>query len=120
MTTNKDESTTLEVNDAITTTATSSPPDKTRTIFANVFTKKFLIIVLAGQFLSFCITATIVTNTALFERGANFPTTMSLLNYVLLLIVYAPKALYEKGFKGWIETFRAKWWLCKFLFYFCY
>src|SRR5688572_4865005 len=120
MSTGKNEISTSGVGDTNTeNVATTSAPKKffSKETFSYVLSREFLTIVLIGQFLSFCITATIVTNTHLFIKySANYPTTMSLLNYILLTIVYAPIAIYKKGFRGWINTLKVRWWKCKFLF----
>ncbi|CAG8544560.1 1607_t:CDS:2 [Ambispora gerdemannii] len=54
-----------------------------------IFSIRFILILLLGQILSFCITATSVTTQKLaIDYGANFPTTQNLFNYILLCVVF--------------------------------
>ncbi|CAG8570349.1 11749_t:CDS:2 [Diversispora eburnea] len=75
-----------------------------------LFTKEFLKIFLLGQFLSLCITISIVTSTELFNRGASYPTTQSALTYISLFLVYTPITLYKIGFKGYVNMLKTRAW----------
>jgi len=67
------------------------------------WTKKTLIGLGLGQFLSLLITSTGFTSSELAKRGINAPTSQSFLNYVLLAIVYGSIVLYRK------KPLKAKW-----------
>ncbi|KAF9116967.1 hypothetical protein BGX27_008115 [Mortierella sp. AM989] len=72
--------------------------------------RKFITILLLGQLLSLCITATIILSTEL-AQGADpisIPTTQSFLNYLVLGIVYTAITIYKKGFSGWLEIMRRR------------
>lgn len=84
--------------------------------FAFLLSKEFLKIFLLGQFLSLCITATILTSRELAIRNANIPTTQTFLTYVLLLLVYTPITLYKLGFKGYWNMLKTRAWKCKSLY----
>ncbi|WCJ41462.1 hypothetical protein M5689_022331 [Euphorbia peplus] len=71
--------------------------------FKKFWTKKTLIGLGLGQFLSLLITSTGFTTNELVKRGINAPTSQSLLNYMLLGIVYGSIMLYR-----W-KALKAKW-----------
>ncbi|XP_015581700.1 solute carrier family 35 member F1 isoform X1 [Ricinus communis] len=71
--------------------------------FKEFCTKKTLIGLALGQFLSLLITATGFTSSELSKKGINAPTSQSFLNYVLLAIVYGGVMLYRK------QKLKAKW-----------
>ncbi|CAK7235742.1 hypothetical protein SCUCBS95973_009369 [Sporothrix curviconia] len=58
----------------------------------------FWIVVLIGQVLSLCITATNTFTTFLDTNGCVIPAFQTLFNYILLAIIYVPLTFY---FKGW-------------------
>ncbi|KAI8868766.1 DUF914-domain-containing protein, partial [Ramicandelaber brevisporus] len=68
-----------------------------------------------GQLLSFCITSTNTINAKLsMDYNVAIPTTQSLLNYVLLALVYIPYTIYRKGWNYfWSDVIkkRAKWYV---------
>ncbi|KAF8981408.1 hypothetical protein BGZ52_002889 [Haplosporangium bisporale] len=77
---------------------------------ANLCSRKFLTILLLGQLLSLCITATTIFTTEL-AQGANpvsIPTTQSFLNYLVLGVVYTTVTIYKEGFRGWIDIMRRR------------
>ncbi|KAG0285029.1 hypothetical protein BGZ98_005687, partial [Dissophora globulifera] len=85
-------------------------PATWRERLASLFTLKFLIILVLGQILSLCITATTVLSTEL-TQGDNpvaIPTSQSFLNYLVLGIVYTGVTLYKVGISGWIEIVRRR------------
>ncbi|CAI2173143.1 10497_t:CDS:2 [Funneliformis geosporum] len=99
--------TTLDVHDSKEEPTSTSLRDK----FSYVLSKDFIIIVLLGQFLSFCITVTIVTSTELaVNHKAEYPTTQTFLTYIILAVVYTPFTIYKKGFNGWINIIKKRWW----------
>ncbi|KAM7252977.1 hypothetical protein ACFE04_025595 [Oxalis oulophora] len=67
------------------------------------WTKKTLIGLGLGQFLSLLITSTGFSSSELSRRGINVPTSQSFLNYVLLTIVYGAIMLYRR------QALKAKW-----------
>ncbi|KAK3811753.1 MAG: solute carrier family 35 member SLC35F1/F2/F6 [Benniella sp.] len=74
-----------------------------------LFTRQTLVIVLLGQILSLCITATTIFSTKLAqEHGVSIPTSQSFLNYLVLGIVYTSITLYKEGFQGWLVILRRR------------
>ncbi|KAK3007808.1 hypothetical protein RJ639_015200, partial [Escallonia herrerae] len=65
--------------------------------------KKTLVGLVLGQFLSLLITSTGFSSSELARRGINAPTSQSLLNYVLLALVYGSVLIYRK------KALKAKW-----------
>src|SRR6185436_10384287 len=76
------------------TTTTDTNADKNfynRVINSHYFTPKFLISIALGQFLSFCITTTMVTSNELFVNyNISVPTFQTFLTYVALNLIYTP------------------------------
>ncbi|KAF3456132.1 hypothetical protein FNV43_RR00780 [Rhamnella rubrinervis] len=73
------------------------------TNFKEFWTKKTLIGLGLGQFLSLLITSTGFSSSELAKKGINAPTSQSFLNYVLLAIVYGSIMLYRK------KALKTKW-----------
>ncbi|KAJ6338796.1 hypothetical protein OIU76_008284 [Salix suchowensis] len=71
--------------------------------FKKIWTKKTLVALGLGQFLSLLITSTGFSSSELARRGINAPTSQSFLNYVLLAFVYGSIVLYRK------QALKAKW-----------
>ncbi|KAK4752430.1 hypothetical protein SAY87_021228 [Trapa incisa] len=71
--------------------------------FKQFWTKKTLVGLALGQFLSLLITSTGFSSSELAKRGINAPTSQSFLNYVLLAIVYGSIMLYRR------KSLKAKW-----------
>lgn len=69
--------------------------------FASIWTKRFVLSLLAGQLVSLCITCTDVTTTELVGRGWALPTTQTLFLYFTLFVVYTPYTMYKYGLAGW-------------------
>ncbi|KAK9288195.1 hypothetical protein L1049_016644 [Liquidambar formosana] len=67
------------------------------------WTKKTLVSLGLGQFLSLLITSTGFSSSELARRGINAPTSQSFLNYVLLAVVYGGIVLYRS------KALKAKW-----------
>ncbi|CAJ0849806.1 10515_t:CDS:2 [Entrophospora sp. SA101] len=95
-----------------TTTTDTNHADKNfynRVINSRYFTPKFLISIALGQFLSFCITATMVTSNELFVNyNISVPTFQTFLTYVALNLIYTPLTIYKKGFRYWLDIFNLK------------
>nr|XP_016450552.1 PREDICTED: solute carrier family 35 member F1-like isoform X2 [Nicotiana tabacum] len=68
-----------------------------------LWTKKTLLSLLLGQFLSLLITATGFSSSELARKGINAPTSQSFLNYVLLALVYGGFMIYRR------KPLKAKW-----------
>ncbi|XP_021291259.1 solute carrier family 35 member F1-like [Herrania umbratica] len=67
------------------------------------WTKKTLVGLGLGQFLSLLITSTGFSSSELAKKGINAPTSQSFLNYVLLTVVYGSVMLYRR------QALKAKW-----------
>ncbi|KAF9434865.1 hypothetical protein BGZ76_007281 [Entomortierella beljakovae] len=88
----------------------TSTPQTFKQRLASLFSRRVITIVLLGQVLSLCITATTIFSTKLAQGSnpVNIPTTQSFLNYLVLGIVYTSITLYKKGFSGWWEATRRR------------
>jgi len=69
--------------------------------FRSLWTRRFILSLLAGQVVSLCITCTNVTTTELVQRNWSLPTTQTWFLYFSLFVVYTPYTIYQYGFKGW-------------------
>ncbi|KAI0051006.1 DUF914-domain-containing protein [Auriscalpium vulgare] len=71
--------------------------------FASLWTRRFVLSLLAGQVVSLCITCTNVTTTELVMRNWSLPTTQTFFLYFSLFIIYTPYTIYQYGFGGWFR-----------------
>ncbi|TFL02085.1 DUF914-domain-containing protein [Pterulicium gracile] len=71
--------------------------------FKSLWTRRFVLSLLAGQAVALCITCTNVTTTELVSRGWALPTTQSVFLYFALFIIYTPYTMYQYGMKGWAK-----------------
>ncbi|OCH93678.1 DUF914-domain-containing protein [Obba rivulosa] len=69
--------------------------------FCSIWTKRFILSLLAGQLVSLCITCTNVTTTELVNRNWSLPTTQTWFLYFSLCVIYTPYTMYQYGIKGW-------------------
>ncbi|KAI0792097.1 DUF914-domain-containing protein [Abortiporus biennis] len=69
--------------------------------FESLWTKRFILSLIAGQVVSLCITCTNVTTTELVMRNWALPTTQTFFLYFSLCLIYTPYTIYQYGFKGW-------------------
>lgn len=77
----------------------------------SLWTRRFLFALLAGQVVSFCITATNVTTQELnINHGWVLPTTQTWFLYFTLFVVYTPYTIYQYGFKGWAKMIMRDGW----------
>ncbi|KJA13674.1 hypothetical protein HYPSUDRAFT_72930 [Hypholoma sublateritium FD-334 SS-4] len=76
----------------------------------SIWTRPFIMALLAGQIVSLCITCTNVTTTELVSRGWTLSTTQGFFLYFTLFIVYTPYTIYQYGFKGWLNVIRHDGW----------
>jgi len=67
----------------------------------SIWTKNFILALLAGQLLSLCITCTSVTTTELVQRGWTLSTSQGFFLYFALFLAYTPYTIYQYGFSGW-------------------
>ncbi|KAH7914847.1 hypothetical protein BJ138DRAFT_1143091 [Hygrophoropsis aurantiaca] len=67
----------------------------------SIWTRRFILSLLAGQVVSLCITVTNVTTTELVSRNWSLPTTQTWFLYFSLFVVYTPYTIYKYGIKGW-------------------
>ncbi|KAG1741166.1 DUF914-domain-containing protein [Suillus lakei] len=82
----------------------SSPAAFTSSSWArwkSIWTRRFMLSLLAGQVVSLCITVTNVTTTELVSRNWSLPTTQTWFLYFSLFIIYTPYTMYKYGLKGW-------------------
>ncbi|KAG9322225.1 hypothetical protein KVV02_001965 [Mortierella alpina] len=86
------------------------PRPTRRERMSNLLSKRFLTILLLGQLLSLCITATTIFTTKLAQgdNPVSIPTTQSFLNYFVLGLVYTAVTIYKDGFRGWISMMRRR------------
>ena len=71
--------------------------------YSYLLTLDFWALILIGQTLSLCITATNTFSTFLVNEGTSIPAFQTIFVYVLLTLVYLPVALYKTGFKPWLR-----------------
>ncbi|KAI0664203.1 DUF914-domain-containing protein [Cubamyces menziesii] len=84
----------------------SSAPAFARSVwrrFASLWTKRFILSLLAGQLVSLCITCTNVTTTELVDRNWALPTTQTFFLYFSLFVIYTPYTIYRYTFIGWLK-----------------
>jgi solute carrier family 35 protein F1/2 len=67
----------------------------------SIWTRQFILALVAGQVVSLSITCTTVTTTELINRGWTLSTTQGFFLYFTLFIIYTPYTIYQYGFKGW-------------------
>jgi len=78
--------------------------------FKSLWTRRFVLSLLAGQVVSLCITCTNVTTEELTTGNWQLPTTQTFFLYFSIFIVYTPYTIYRYGFKGWINLlYRDSW-----------
>jgi len=71
--------------------------------FLSLWTRRFVLSLLAGQVVSLCITCTNVTTEELTTGNWQLPTTQTFFLYFSIFIVYTPYTIYQYGFKGWFK-----------------
>lgn len=86
-----------------------------RTACNHLVSRDFLRILLLGQVLALCITATTIFSTKLAQgdNPVSIPTTQSFLNYLVLGVVYTGITIYKEGFRGWLHIMRHRSFYCK-------
>jgi len=71
--------------------------------FKSLWTRRFVLSLLAGQLVSLCITCTSVATTELVMRNWALPTTQTFFLYFSLFVIYTPYTIYQYSFKGWAK-----------------
>ncbi|KAH8983157.1 DUF914-domain-containing protein, partial [Lactarius hatsudake] len=72
--------------------------------FVSIWTRRFVLSLLAGQVVSLCITCTNVTTEELNIRNWALPTTQTFFLYFSLFVIYTPYTIYQYGFGGWFKV----------------
>ena len=75
---------------------------------AYVKTRHFWILLVAGQVLALCLTATNTFTSFLVTEGTSIPAFQSLFNYILLSLIYLTYTIYRSGFGGYAK-FQLRW-----------
>ncbi|KAK3841006.1 MAG: DUF914 domain membrane protein [Linnemannia gamsii] len=101
---------TLADSSAVSPAGSPETPKTWRERLSFLASRKFITILLLGQLLALCITATTILSAKLAqgEKPISIPTTQSFLNYFVLGIVYTGITFYKVGFRGWIEILRRR------------
>lgn len=71
--------------------------------FQSLWTRRFVLSLLAGQVVSLCITCTNVTTEELTTGNWQLPTTQTFFLYFSIFSIYTPYTIYKYGFQGWIK-----------------
>ena len=77
-------------------------------------TKEFYIVLVLGQVLAITNTSTSTLTTLLGNESWSIPTFQTLLNYLLLTLIFTPYTMYRYGLKGWLRLVWRDGWKCKF------
>lgn len=71
--------------------------------FSYIKTRDFWIVLVLGQVLSLCLTATNTFSQLLANEGTSIPAFQTFFNYVLLNLIYTSYTMYRYGFKGYLR-----------------
>ncbi|KAI1921825.1 hypothetical protein LOZ12_005182 [Ophidiomyces ophidiicola] len=94
-------------------TAAEAVDSSKKGYFAYFRTREFYVVLLLGQVLALCITATNTFTNLLANAGTSIPSFQTLFNYVLLAVVYTGYTIYRYGFKGWLQVVYKRGWKCQ-------
>jgi len=72
--------------------------------FVSLWTRRFVLSLLAGQIVSLCITCTNVTTEELTTGNWVLPTTQTFFLYFSIFSIYTPYTIYQYGFGGWLKV----------------
>ncbi|TAQ86214.1 hypothetical protein B7494_g5466 [Chlorociboria aeruginascens] len=78
--------------------------------YAYLTTRDFWIVLVIGQVLALCITATNTFSTLLVNKGTSIPAFQTLFNYILLTIVYTTYTIYTYGPKKYAKLLLVDGW----------
>ncbi|KAL5349825.1 hypothetical protein ACLOAV_004859 [Pseudogymnoascus australis] len=84
--------------------------NKEKSWFAYLKTRDFYIVLLLGQILALCITATNTFSTLLVNVGTSIPAFQTLFNYVLLTLIYTTYTIYKYGIKKYFKLLLVDGW----------
>ena len=73
-------------------------------------TVDFWVVLLIGQVLALCITATNTFTTLLNDEGTSIPAVQTLFNYVLLGLIYTTVGVFKSGIREHFMAFVRNWW----------
>lgn len=79
--------------------------------FLSLWTRRFVLSLLAGQVVSLCITCTNVTTEELTTGNWQLPTTQTFFLYLSIFTIYTPYTIYQYGFKGWFKLIYKDGWM---------
>ncbi|TGO75129.1 hypothetical protein BELL_0232g00010 [Botrytis elliptica] len=79
---------------------------KNKKWWAYLLTRDFWIVLILGQILSLCITATNTFTTLLANKGTSIPAFQTLFNYIVLCAIYTTYTIYKYG---WRDYFKLLW-----------
>ena len=88
---------------------------KSKGFLAYFKTKEFYIVLILGQVLAITNTSTSTFTTLLGNENWSIPTFQTLLNYVLLTLIFTPYTIYRYGIKGWLRVVWHDGWKCEFI-----
>ncbi|TEY65665.1 hypothetical protein BOTCAL_0137g00010 [Botryotinia calthae] len=71
--------------------------------WAYLLTRDFWIILVLGQILSLCITATNTFTTLLANKGTSIPAFQTLFNYIVLCAIYTTYTIYKYGWRDYLK-----------------
>ncbi|KAB8295977.1 hypothetical protein EYC80_008794 [Monilinia laxa] len=78
--------------------------------WAYLLTRDFWIILLLGQILSLCITATNTFTTLLANKGTSIPAFQTLFNYIVLCLIYTTYTIYKYGWRDYFKLLLVDGW----------
>ncbi len=81
--------------------------------FAYIKTRDFWIVLVLGQILALCLTATNTFSTLLVNKGTSIPAFQTFINYVFLNLIYTSYTIYKYGLKGYGKFLWKDGWKCK-------
>lgn len=83
---------------------------KNKSWYAYLLTREFWSVLVIGQVLALCITATNTFSTLLVNKGTSIPAFQTLFNYVVLTLIYTTYTIYRYGFKEYFKILRVDGW----------
>ncbi|RFU32383.1 hypothetical protein B7463_g3950, partial [Scytalidium lignicola] len=99
-----------EVDTAVLEHAIEAIEEKKKAWYAYFLTRDFWIVLLLGQILALCITATNTFSTLLVNKGTSIPAFQTLFNYIVLAAIYTTYTVYRYGFKKYFKLLLVDGW----------
>ncbi|RDW66708.1 DUF914-domain-containing protein [Coleophoma crateriformis] len=78
--------------------------------YAYLLTRDFWIVLVIGQVLALCITATNTFSTLLVNKGTSIPAFQTLFNYIVLTLIYTTYTIYRYGWKKYFRLLLVDGW----------